>query len=87
MLSIFYCLYVGGEVAFGQFISAYSEKSQQWTRQDAAYLASAFWGALAAGRAAAIPLSHIIKPSTMIAFDLTLLTVAMLGKFIDFLVT
>jgi MFS transporter, FHS family, Na+ dependent glucose transporter 1 len=63
-------LYVGAEVAFGGWIYGYAVTTGLASESAAAYLTSAFWGALTAGRLAGIPLAVRFRPRSILAADL-----------------
>lgn len=71
LLFTFYFLYVGTEVSFGLFIYTFAiECEKKYTKDEGAALTSVFWGLFAAGRFAAIFLSHFINPRTMLVMDM-----------------
>jgi MFS transporter, FHS family, Na+ dependent glucose transporter 1 len=67
---LFVFLYVGAEVAFGAWVYTYATTLKLSAPADAAYLTSAFWGALTVGRLLAIPIAVQWKPLTMLVADL-----------------
>jgi MFS transporter, FHS family, Na+ dependent glucose transporter 1 len=73
-------LYVGAEVAFGGWVYSYAVALDLGSAEGAAYLASAFWGALTAGRLLAIPVAARYRPRTILLVDLLgcLLSVAII---------
>lgn len=72
MLFIFYFLYVGMEVTYGGFIMAFSVVYLRWSKTEGTLLTSVFWGAFAAGRGLAIPLSRWLSPPVMLIINLLL---------------
>jgi fucose permease len=67
--------YVGSELTYGNWISTYAIEIKLANPAEAAYLTSAFWVALTAGRLISIPVSFRLKAKTI-------LWVAMIGSFI-----
>lgn len=65
-IALFLLLYVGVEVSFGGWIFTYTVTLNLADKTLAAYLTSAFWGALTAGRLLSIPLAARFKPATML---------------------
>jgi fucose permease len=63
-------LYVGAEAAFGHWIYTYAVALDLNDVTTAAYLTSAFWGALMVGRLLAIPLAARFRPRTILFADL-----------------
>ena len=57
LVVLFFFLYTGAEVAFGGWIFSYAVALRLSSDAAAAYLTSAFWGAVTAGRLLAIPLA------------------------------
>ena len=77
LVALFFFLYVGAEVSFGGWIYTYALRqtgadfaTDPQLSASAAYLASAFWGALTAGRLLAIPLALRLRARTILFFDL-----------------
>jgi fucose permease len=70
LVAIFLGLYVGAEVSFGGWIYSYAVTLNIAGEAMAAYLTSAFWGALTAGRLLAIPLASHLRPRAMLVLDL-----------------
>lgn len=71
LIALFFFLYVGAEVSYGGWIAVYAEKLKLADQVTAAYLASAFWGALTLGRLLAIPITARLRPGLVLAADLT----------------
>jgi MFS transporter, FHS family, Na+ dependent glucose transporter 1 len=70
LIVLFFFLYVGSEVAFGGWIFTYAVELKIATTTVAAYLTSAFWGALTVGRLLAIPIATRVRPRYMLLGDL-----------------
>ena len=62
--------YVGGEVSFGAWVYNYANRLGLANSVTAAYLTSAFWGALTAGRLLAIPIAARFRPRTIMLINL-----------------
>jgi len=62
--------YVGAEVSFGSWVFTYANRLGLANATTAAYLTSAFWGALTAGRLLAIPIAARFRPRTIMAMNL-----------------
>jgi FHS family Na+ dependent glucose MFS transporter 1 len=63
-------LYVGAEAGFGGWIYSYAVALGLSNEATAAYMTSAFWGALTAGRLLGVPVANRVRPSTIILADL-----------------
>lgn len=70
LIAVLLLLYVGAEVAFGGWIYSYAIALELGSAAGAAYLASAFWGALTAGRLLAIPVAARFRPRSILLVDL-----------------
>jgi fucose permease len=70
LISLLLLLYVGAEVAFGGWIYTYSVALGLTDATSAAYLTSAFWGALTLGRFLSIPLAARVRPRMILLTDL-----------------
>lgn len=74
LVAAFFFLYVGAEASFGGWIFTYASQmnfeGQAIPETTAAYLTSAFWGALTLGRLASIPLTARLRPSRLLILDL-----------------
>jgi fucose permease len=70
LIAIFFFLYVGSETSFGGWIATYAKTLGLGDAVTAAYLTSAFWGALTLGRFLSVLLAVYIKPATMLVIDL-----------------
>lgn len=66
----FFLLYVSAEVSFGGWAFTYSVRMGLADESAAAYLTSAFWGALTVGRLLAIPIAARVRPVWMLLGDL-----------------
>ena len=66
----FLFLYVGVEIGFGGWVFTYAIQTGLVKDAAAAYLTSAFWGALTVGRLVAIPLATRLRPRTVLRLDL-----------------
>jgi fucose permease len=66
VFSLLFLLYVGAEASFGGWIYTYVKALNLGAETTAAYLTSAFWGALTLGRFLAIPLSTRFEPRTIL---------------------
>ena len=62
--------YVGAEAAFGGWIYTYAVALDLSGATTAAYLTSAFWGALTFGRLVGIPIAARFRPRTILLVDL-----------------
>lgn len=83
MIALFYFLYVGAEVAYGGWVYTYAISLKLGSAVVAAYLTSAFWGAMTAGRLASIPIATRTSPWSVLLADL-LLILASLGIILAF---
>ncbi len=70
LIAAFFFLYVGAEVGFGSWVFTYATTLKLADKATAAYLTSAFWGGLTAGRLLAIPLTARFRPRTILTIDL-----------------
>ncbi|HKQ54042.1 MAG TPA: MFS transporter [Pyrinomonadaceae bacterium] len=66
VVALFFFLYLGAEVSFGGWIYTYAVTVKLGGAATAAYLTSAFWGALTVGRLLAIPLAARLRPRTIL---------------------
>ncbi len=62
MIALFFFLYVGAEVGFGGWVFTYAVTLDLSGETTAAYLTSAFWGALTLGRLLTIPVAARVRP-------------------------
>ncbi len=70
-IAVFFFLYVGAESSFGGWIATYAKALGLGNAVTAAYLTSAFWGALTLGRFLSVLLAAYMKPAVMLLIDLT----------------
>jgi len=70
LIALFLGLYVASEATFGGWIYTYAVALDLSDATMAAYLTSAFWGALTLGRLLGIPLAARFRPRTLLAADL-----------------
>jgi FHS family Na+ dependent glucose MFS transporter 1 len=70
LIALFFFLYVGAEVSFGGWIFTFAVTLNLANETIAAYLTSAFWGALTLGRLLAIPIAARLRPRVILLSDL-----------------
>jgi MFS transporter, FHS family, Na+ dependent glucose transporter 1 len=70
LIILFFFLYVGMEIGFGGWIFTYAVTLNLATETVAAYINSAFWGALTVGRLLSIPIAAYLRPRTILLLDL-----------------
>jgi FHS family Na+ dependent glucose MFS transporter 1 len=70
LIAALFFLYVGAEISFGGWIYTYAIALGLGSETSAAYLTSAFWGALTAGRLVAIPVATRLRPRFLLTMDL-----------------
>ena len=70
LMATLFFLYVGAEVSYGGWIFTYSTTLVLGDEASAAYLTSAFWGALTFGRLIAIPVAMRVRPRYILYVDL-----------------
>ncbi|NXK62134.1 MFS4B protein, partial [Sylvietta virens] len=70
LLFVFFLFYVGAEVTYGSYVYTYAMVFAEMTESEAAALNSAFWGAFALCRGAAIFGAAFLSPATMILMSL-----------------
>lgn len=70
LITFFLLLYVGAEVGFGGWVFTYAIKLNLADKTVAAYLTSAFWGALTVGRLLSVPLAARFRPVVLLVSDL-----------------
>ncbi len=84
LIVLFFFLYTGAEVAFGGWIYSYAMGLRLTSHAVAAYLTSAFWGALTVGRLLAVPLAVRFPPHAVLFADclgcLSSLAILLLGS-------
>ena len=66
LVALFFFLYVGAEISFGGWIFTYAVALGLGGETTAAYLTSAFWGALTLGRLLAIPIAARLRPCSIL---------------------
>ena len=71
LIVIFFVVYVGLEVGYGNWIYTFSVRLHLTSEINAAYLTSAFWGAFTVGRLIGIGISSRLRPQTILLADLT----------------
>jgi len=71
LVALFLFLYVGLEISFNGWIFTYAITLKLGTETSAAYLNSAFWAAMMAGRLLAIPLARSFRPSRILLANLS----------------
>ncbi len=76
LFAAFFFLYVGAEVSFGGWVHTYGVTLGLADEILAAYLTSAFWGALTVGRLLAIPVAARVRPAAILLVDLILCLVS-----------
>jgi FHS family Na+ dependent glucose MFS transporter 1 len=69
-IALFFFVYVGAEIGYGGWIFTYTVAHGLGSETVAAYLTSAFWGALTAGRLLSIPVAARLRPRTILGLDL-----------------
>ena len=79
LLFIFYFLYVGMEVTYGNLIMSFAVEYLGWSKARGTVLTSVFWGSFAAGRGMAIFLSKCLTPAIMLIGDLVLTNLSLIG--------
>ena len=70
IITLFFFLYVSAEASFGGWIFTYTIKMEITDPQSAAYLTSAFWGALTLGRLISIPIAARFRPRSILITDM-----------------
>jgi FHS family Na+ dependent glucose MFS transporter 1 len=70
LIALLLLLYVGAEVGFGGWIYSYAVAMGLGSETSAAYLTSAFWGALTLGRLAGIPIAIRFRSRSILLADL-----------------
>jgi FHS family Na+ dependent glucose MFS transporter 1 len=69
-IAVFFFLYLGAELGFANLIFTYLTRLHLSDERVAAYVNSAFWGALTAGRLLAIPLAARFQPRVILLSNL-----------------
>ena len=70
VLVLLFFLYVGAEASFGGWIYTYAVALDLSDETAAAYLTSAFWGALTLGRLLGVPIAARVRPGRLLLADL-----------------
>ena len=70
LIALFFFLYVGAESSFGGWIATYAKAMGMGDAVTAAYLTSAFWGAMMVGRLLSVPLAARFSPRQVLTGDL-----------------
>jgi FHS family Na+ dependent glucose MFS transporter 1 len=70
LIALFFVLHVGAESGFGGWVYTYAVTLDLTGETVAAYLTSAYWGALTLGRLLAIPLVARFRPRSILLGDL-----------------
>ena len=70
LIVLLFVLYVGAEAGFGGWIYTYAVTLNLSDETTAAYLTSAFWGALTVGRLLAVPIAARARPRWVLLADL-----------------
>ncbi len=88
LLMVFFFLYVGAEIGFGGWVFTYVIQTNLASETIAAYITSAFWGALTVGRLFSIPIATKLQSAVILKLDLVgaLISVAILLLWSDNLV-
>jgi len=71
LITLFMFLHVGVELSFGGWIYSYAVKRELATASAAAYLTSAYWGALTAGRLVSVFVSMKLQTRSMLVLYLS----------------
>lgn len=69
-MAVFLFLYTGAEVSAGGWIFTYARQQNIADATHAAYLTSAFWGALTVGRLLSIPIATVLRSSILLFSNL-----------------
>ncbi len=72
LVTLFFFFYVGAEASFGSWLFTYAVTLKLGAAATAAYLTSAFWGALIVGRLLSIPAALRYPPQRILLADLAL---------------
>ena len=76
---VFFFLYVGTEVAYGQFVATFSIGHNQFSPQTASFLTSVYWGSFALARGLSVPMSKCLSPTAMIIISIITTIASILG--------
>ena len=66
LITIFMFMHVGAELSYGGWIYSYALKLEITNETNAAYLTSAYWGAIMVGRLISVAVSMKVKPKVML---------------------
>jgi FHS family Na+ dependent glucose MFS transporter 1 len=77
--AVFFFLYVGAEVGYGNWIFTYATKLNLSDATGAALLTSAFWGSFTFGRLIGVPLSTRFQPASILFVDLLGVIASLIG--------
>ena len=69
LLALFFFLFVGLEMGFGEWIYTYATEKEIMTETNAGYLNSVFWGVFTAGRLLTVPIAHRFRPRTILIWN------------------
>ena len=69
LVTLLYLTYAGTEAGFGHWISPYTAVLHEGNNTVAAYMTSAFWGAMTVGRLLAIPISARVSLGKILVID------------------
>lgn len=70
VLVLFFFLYTGGELGFGDWVYTYATSLGLANEIEGAYLTSAFWGAFTVGRLLSIPIAVRFNPRAVLTADI-----------------
>lgn len=70
LLALFFLVYVGAELGFGNWIYTYALTLGLGTSITSAYLTSAFWGTFTLGRLLGVWVSTRLRPATILVLDI-----------------
>ncbi|XP_067929003.1 uncharacterized protein [Watersipora subatra] len=76
---IFFFLYVGTEVSYGQFIATFSIHHNGFTESTAAYLTAIYWGMFALARGLSVPIAKCLSPTAMLTISLAITLCSVIG--------
>lgn len=71
LIALFFFLFVAAEASFGGWLFTYAVRLNLADETTAAYLTSAYWGALTLGRLLAIPIAARFRPRAILVANLT----------------
>ena len=76
---IFFFLYVGTEVSYGQFIATFSIHHNEFTERDGAFLTAVYWGMFALARGMSVPISKCLSPTKMLTSSIVVTLCSIIG--------